>query len=195
VTLPDVAWIVVHDLRIRGRVDPATVDDAVLDTMITAELVEQRARTLVLTPTGRLAHEQWARVPPDSDQERALRRAYESFLPLNRDLLVLCHDWQVRPGGAPNDHRDTHYDWSVIDRLHALDERAGGVARRAARALDRLTHHRVRLEHALVRVDAGEHEWFTSPRIDSYHTVWMHLHEDLLLALGIERASEPDELT
>ena len=34
----------------------------------------------------------------------------------------------------------------------------------------------------------GDHEWLTSPRIDSYHTVWMQLHEDLLLALGKNRA-------
>jgi hypothetical protein len=26
--------------------------------------------------------------------------------------------------------------------------------------------------------------------IDSYHTVWFELHEDLLSTLGIERASE-----
>jgi hypothetical protein len=36
----------------------------------------------------------------------------------------------------------------------------------------------------------GETEWLTSPRVDSYHTVWMQLHEDLLLALGRDRASE-----
>ena len=33
-------------------------------------------------------------------------------------------------------------------------------------------------------------EWFTKPVIDSYHTVWFELHEDLLATLGIERASE-----
>src|SRR5918994_378376 len=37
------------------------------------------------------------------------------------------------------------------------------------------------------RVEDGEHDWFTSPRIDSYHTVWMELHEELLVALGRER--------
>ncbi|MDQ1375434.1 MAG: hypothetical protein QOJ09_2772, partial [Actinomycetota bacterium] len=28
------------------------------------------------------------------------------------------------------------------------------------------------------------------PLIDSYHTVWFELHEDLLSTLGIERGSE-----
>jgi hypothetical protein len=59
-----------------------------------------------------------------------------------------------------------------------------------ATTLDRFDTHRARLRTALKRVDDGEPDWFTSPRIDSYHTVWMQLHEDLLLALGIERSSE-----
>ena len=41
------------------------------------------------------------------------------------------------------------------------------------------------------KVEDGEHDWFTSPRIDSYHTVWMQWHEDLLLALGREREQDP----
>jgi len=44
----------------------------------------------------------------------------------------------------------------------------------------------------VARVDAGDTEWLTSPRLDSYHTVWMQLHEDLLLALGRDRSAEPD---
>ena len=31
----------------------------------------------------------------------------------------------------------------------------------------------------------------TKPMIDSYHSVWFELHEDLLATLGIERGSEP----
>jgi hypothetical protein len=59
-----------------------------------------------------------------------------------------------------------------------------------ATTLDRFGPHRDRLRAALKRVEDSEPDWFTSPRIDSYHTVWMQLHEDLLLALGIERSSE-----
>ena len=32
----------------------------------------------------------------------------------------------------------------------------------------------------------------TKPMIDSYHSVWFELHEDLLATLGIERGSEPE---
>ena len=112
---------------------------------------------------------------------------YESFGPLNREVLRVCTDWQVRPGGAPNDHVDAAYDWSVIDRLTAVDERAGPLLRRLGRSVPHFAPYRERLRTAQRRVVDGERDWFTSPRVDSYHTVWMELHEDLLAALGLER--------
>ena len=90
----------------------------------------------------------------------------------------------------PNDHTDLRYDWSVVDRLKALDERAGAVVRRLARAVPRFARYRPRLRDALRQVEGGGHEWFTSPRIDSYHTVWMQMHEDLLTTLGLRREDE-----
>jgi hypothetical protein len=47
------------------------------------------------------------------------------------------------------------------------------------------------LAHALERTRAGDADWFTKPTIDSYHTVWFELHENLLATLGIERGTEP----
>jgi hypothetical protein len=96
----------------------------------------------------------------------------------------------VRPGGATNDHKDPEYDWAIFDRLSSIDDRVGPLVSSVARDLDRFGSYRARLRAARQRVEEGDHEWFTSPRIDSYHTVWMQLHEDLLLALGKERASE-----
>jgi len=39
-------------------------------------------------------------------------------------------------------------------------------------------------------VQGGDGEWFTKPTVDSYHTVWFELHENLLATLGIERGAE-----
>jgi hypothetical protein len=39
-------------------------------------------------------------------------------------------------------------------------------------------------------VQSGEIEWFTKPMIESYHTIWFELHEDLLASLGLDRAKE-----
>jgi hypothetical protein len=133
------------------------------------------------------------RLEPGSTEETAAARAYQAFLPLNREALQLCTDWQVRPGGARNDHTDAGYDWSVIARLEALDDRVGPLLRRLGGAVPRFEPYRDRLRAARRRVVDGEHDWLTSPRVDSYHTIWMELHEDLLAALGRERGRDGDD--
>lgn len=180
-----------HRLRLRGKVE----DDAgAAGGALVAEGFAVRKQTaLVLTPAGRAEAQRYFRLDPNGEVFAAIRGGYEKFLPLNATLIQLCHDWQVRSGGTPNDHADAHYDWGVIDRLVALDEQAGPVARRLGRDTPRFTAYRERLRAARGRVEEGEHAWFLSPRIDSYHTVWMELHEDLLLALGLERGAESVE--
>ncbi len=79
----------------------------------------------------------------------------------------------------------------MFDRLRTFDERCAPVISRLGREVPRFSEYRDRLRSARERVDDGDHQWFTSPRIDSYHTVWMYLHEDLLFALGTDRESEP----
>jgi hypothetical protein len=130
------------------------------------------------------------RLVPGSQAEAECARAYEAFRSMNREVLQLCTDWQVRPGGAPNDHTDAAYDWSVIDRLETFDDRARPLLRRLAGTDSRFGGYCGRLRAARQRVVDGERDWLTSPRVDSYHTVWMELHEDLLAALGLERRTE-----
>jgi hypothetical protein len=130
------------------------------------------------------------RLVPGSREEADCARVYEAFLPLNRAVLQVCTDWQVRPGGALNDHEDAAYDWSVIGRLEALDDRAGPLLGRLGHVEDRFARYRDRLRNARRRVADGERDWLTSPRVESYHTVWMELHEDLLAALGLAREEQ-----
>jgi hypothetical protein len=183
--LADADWEVVHELRLRGFIENPDTDR--VGIVVASGFAALRTTKLVITPEGRAAHAAWARCDPGSEAEEQVRRAFDRFLTLNTELLQLCSDWQVKRGGVANDHGDAAYDWSVIDRLIALDERAGAVARHSGTAIGRLVPYRSRLRLARSRVENGEHEWFTSPRIDSYHTVWMQWHEDLLLALGLER--------
>jgi hypothetical protein len=187
--LDDAAFLVLHDIRLRGLV---TRDDAAVVILVEHGFVARGTRGIRVTSEGRAVHTSWARLASGSDAEGAARRAYERFVPLNRELIRICNDWQVRPGGVPNDHTDLRYDWSVVDRLRTLDERAGPIVSRLGRAVARFDAYRPRLRSALEQVDDGQPEWLTSPRCDSYHTVWMQLHEDLLLAIGAERADEPE---
>jgi hypothetical protein len=183
--LTDADWELVHELRLRGIIENPGNDR--VEVLLISGLAILRTTKLVITPEGREAHREWARCEPGSEVEERVRRAFERFLPINIELVQLCSDWQVKRGGSANDHRDAAYDWSVVQRLGALDERAGAVARHAGAAVSRLASYRSRLRSARTLVEEGEHEWFTSPRIDSYHTVWMQWHEDLLLTLGLER--------
>jgi hypothetical protein len=189
VELDEEVWLVLHEVRLRGITDLDTNDPAV-DRLRAYGLVSAGPRGVRVTLEGRVAHTTWARLSEGSDDEAAVRRSYERFLPLNRELIRICNDWQVRPGGVPNDHRDARYDWSVVERVRTLDERAGPLVTRVTRVHQRFARYRPQLRAALERVDEGDNEWITSPRCDSYHTVWMQFHEDLLLALGEDRASE-----
>ena len=188
--LDEAALSVLHDIRLRGI---AAVDGVEVDALVAAGYVVRATRGVRITIEGREHHTAWARLPYGSDVEALARRSYERFLPLNRELVRICHDWQVAPGGVPNDHGDARYDWSVLDRLRALDERTAPVVSQLGRAVTRFGPYRPGLRAALAHIDDGRSEWLTSPRCDSYHTVWMRLHEDLLLALGVDRSSEPSE--
>jgi hypothetical protein len=89
-----------------------------------------------------------------------------------------------------NDHTDPVYDAEVVSRLSAVDERIRPVLADLEAALARFERYPERLGNALRRVQLGEAEWFTKPLLDSYHTVWFELHEDLLATLGLQRGAE-----
>ena len=129
-----------------------------------------------------------------SGARSAVESAYERFLGLNVELLAVCTDWQVvgSPGEpAVNDHTDPLHDAAVLHRLDHLHAAALPVTEDLRTALGRFAGYRSRLVAAHARVQAGEHDWITRPTIDSYHTVWFELHEDLLATLGRERSREP----
>jgi hypothetical protein len=196
-------FLVLHALRMRGFGEPGPIAAVVgLDEEVVAvHLAKLQAEDLVLRRDGRLAG--WALKPLGREEQERLaqldlaaaaagavvREGYERFLAVNAELLGVCTDWQVRDG-VPNDHADAGYDAAVIGRLRAIDEAIRPVVADLAEALDRYGHYAPRFAAALVRLEAGELEWFTKPLIDSYHTVWFELHEDLLSTLGLERSKE-----
>ena len=65
------------------------------------------------------------------------------------------------------------------------------MAATLAGVLDRLDGYDARFAHALTKVERGERRWVDALEVDSCHTVWFQLHEDLLATLGVQRGSEP----
>jgi hypothetical protein len=196
--------LVLHGLRLKGFGEAAAVGALVgLDPAeVDAHLQSCRSSELVLYREGRLTG--WALTPGGRDeQERLLKaelaacgarevvdNAYHRFLALNHDLLEVCTSWQMTDEATLNDHTDATYDARVIDRLHDLHGKVEPILGDLEETLERYRGYRPRLEAALTKLRSGDADWFTKPLIDSYHTVWFQLHEDLLNTLGIERSQE-----
>jgi DNA-binding IscR family transcriptional regulator len=173
-------------------VPPADAESELIDLGVAGLVTHERGEFggWGLTEAGR-AHDA-AHVAEElaaSGADAAVRSAYDDFVVLNPELLDLCTAWQLRTrDGVPtaNDHSDADYDSRVIARLVAFDERAEEVCGRLAAALGRFASYSRRLDHALRRVVAGEHD-YVADAMESYHSVWFQLHEDLLVTLGIPR--------
>jgi hypothetical protein len=153
-------------------------------------MVLLRGANLALAPAGREAHAAWARLAPGSADEALARATYERFMVFNVEFLRICTDWQLKPGNQPNDHSDAAYDFKILERLDRLDERAAALIEPLGKVVPRFAGYRSRLTDALDKI-SEDRAWLASPRCDSYHTVWMQLHEDLLSAVGVNRADEP----
>lgn len=76
------------------------------------------------------------------------------------------------------------------DRLDDIDESIAPLLKRLSEDVPRLAGYRARLTTALELLDEGDNTWLASPLVDSYHTVWMHLHQELLLTIGMSRAED-----
>lgn len=146
-----------------------------------------------ITEQGREAISHWLEEELEKSGARpAIEDAYGRFLTLNPSLLEVCGNWQMRNTGnrtVLNDHRDPDYDAQVLDRLMRLDNEAQPLCSELAAILGRFSSYGPRLASALERALAGDGAYVTE-RLDSYHTVWFQLHEDLLTTLGISRHDE-----
>jgi hypothetical protein len=207
----DPAFLTLHVLRVRGITETpeiATTTGLSTDTVV-AELEKHREQEFVVLREGRLPGWSLTHLGRGEDAElarvelhaagarEAVQTAYRAFLELNAGLLRLCTDWQLLPpvdNKTPpelNTHHDADYDAEVLGRLAKTDSAAQPICAALGDALARFDSYGPRLGEARRRVEAGEHDWLTKPMIDSYHSVWFELHEDLLATLGIERGSEP----
>lgn len=196
-----------HALRLKSFADTDVVAEAakvpadrtkqVLDSLAESELVRYREGRMtgwMLMPEGRAHGERLLAEQLDNAAKRdELDAIYRRFLEHNQPFLSLCTDWQVRMVDGeqvPNDHDDADYDAMIISRLAEADSNIQPICADLAAVFDRFDGYSSSFSEALAKVQGGEIEWFTKPMIESYHTVWFELHEDLLASLGIDRAKE-----
>ena len=190
---------VLHALRIKGMATAdivaaiAGVDEEVAEAVLGDLAAAGHARYLdklsywQITPEGGEAHAE--ALPARIEGLDLELLPYDRFLELNTDFKQLCTDWQLKDG-APNDHADTDYDRAVVARLVELDETSGVVIDEMAAVLEWLAPYRRRLAAALDRLRGGDTKALTGVMCDSYHDIWMELHEDLIITQGIDRVAE-----
>lgn len=185
---------VLHATRVRGF---ATAEQIAASTGLALPLVEQRLAEAAETGfvkqlTGRVSG---ARLTPvgrarlllltdkgiDERQHRDLVAAYDAFLVPNREFKALTSQWQT--------DRDLDATIAGLDRIHA---EVGRVLGDSASAVARFGIYRGRFDQALERFRGGDESALAQPMSESYHDVWMELHEDLLATLGLQRGAHDE---
>ena len=197
--------VVLHAVRLRSLAGPESIAERTGCTVdaVRSVLDDARARGFVVERTGRMTgwsltaagREHGLRLLAAELDERgarpAVERAYAAFVGVNQRFLEVCTAWQLRGEGEVNDHSDPEHDAAVLAQLQPLHRVVvEDVTEAAGAVLERFAGYPARFEHALARLTAGDLDWFTRPLIDSYHTVWFELHDDLLATLGLDREAE-----
>ena len=195
------AYLVLHGLAIKKHADAAAVaaavglDDAEVQAALDEAVAKGRAvragEAYSLTPVARVALDgAYSRLFAAQRADAAFAAAHERFEAINRELKQLMTAWQtieIDGESVLNDHTNKDYDDRLIDRLGALHERAEAILRQLDAGLPRLAIYTEKLEAALEKAEDGAIEWVSGAKIESYHTVWFELHEDLLRILGRAR--------
>ena len=166
---------------------------AALAALVAAGLAEPGAGSFRLTAEGKAAGA--ALVAEDGARWGAANAlaALDAFLVLDIRMKDTVTAWQMRESNGAqtyNDHSDAAYDGGVLGRLAALHADAVAWIGPLMADLPRLAHYQERLEFAAAAAVAGDQRYVASPRVDSYHSVWFELHEDLILLAGRTRADE-----
>jgi hypothetical protein len=176
---------VLQAVRLKGRVARAELTG--VDALADAGLLTDGA-SVRLTAQGR------ARLAELLAEERAdvdgaaAERVYERFGPINAEFKTAVSQWQLEKGGPAAEEAAAR----VLARVGELHAAVAPVLADAATLVARLGVYTGRLDEALRRARAGDMTWLTRPLVDSYHTVWFELHEELIGLAGRTRAGEAE---
>jgi hypothetical protein len=190
---------VLQALRLKGRGKPDDLSEAtgvaeaqvadLVTGLVEAGAAREVNGSYMLMPDGR---ERLAALLADERSgvdTAAVKGFYDDFTAVNGDFKQLATDWQLRDG-EPNDHGDAAYDAEVLGRLGGIHARTVPIVDAVAAIAPRLAPYKDRLASALARVEGGDTTWLLRPLIDSYHTVWFELHEELIGLAGLSRQDE-----
>ncbi|WP_025736750.1 hypothetical protein [Mycobacterium genavense] len=191
---------ILQALRLKGRADLETLAGTLRqDSAEVAAAVERlgdaglvvTGKTMRITPEGRARLEELLTSELGGVDQAAIKRAYDEFRSVNAAFKELVSNWQLKDG-LPNAHDDSAYDGAILERLEDVHRRTVAILEPVSLELPRLSGYLTKLSDALVKIRAGETSWLTRPVVDSYHTVWFELHEELIRAAGLTRQEEAE---
>jgi pyruvate,orthophosphate dikinase len=173
---------------------PADEVTAHLTALVESGLAEAAGDAFRLTPEGRLkALDIFSADRAQAGGEAPCSAALDRFLEFDARLKKLVTAWQMREVNGEqtfNDHSDAAYDQGILDELAALQADVVAWLAPLIAGLARLEVYRGRLDQAVTLARNGDQRFVASPRVDSYHSVWFELHEDLIRLSGRKRAEE-----
>ena len=190
---------VLQAVRLKGEVSPAdlaaTVDEDAASVAqaiaagTEAGLLSPAGRKLKLSPDGRSRLEWLLQQERSGSTEPRWRRRMRSSAP----PTPISRSWS-RTGrcatASPTPTRDADYDAAVLARLEQVHARVLAVIDTAGQQIPRLRGYADKLEAALGKIRTGDTVWLSEPVVDSYHTAWFELHEELLIAADVTPAHE-----
>jgi hypothetical protein len=181
---------VLQTVRLKGRVSTADLasalgadPSAVVDRLV-ADGALLSAPALRLTPAGRERLAELLAAERASVDRAAAEAVYERFTPVNADFKSALSRWQL---GRASGTADPAGDADVLASVQDVHQRVTPVIAAAAELLPRLVRYADRLTAALRLAAAGDLAWLSRPLVDSYHTVWFELHEELIGVAGRTR--------
>jgi pyruvate, orthophosphate dikinase len=194
---------VIRCLSIKGTSNAEALAASLLSTAEAVQrMVDEMAEAGIITgPSGtaQLTQAGAARAAElvESDRrqwgaDKALA-ALDAFLPLDEQVKATITAWQVRQIAGQqviNDHLDTDYDAEVLAGLQTVHGEVSAWFSSLGDAVGRLGGYLARLDRAVAEAVAQDHRFFSSPLVDSYHSVWFELHEELIRLAGRTRAEE-----
>ena len=165
----------------------------VVDRLTDEGLLGRAAGSLLLTESGTARAEELARADREGWGDAAAAAGLDDFLPLDQRMKTTVTAWQMRDVDGEqviNDHSDGEYDASVLASLAQLHEETAAWLGGLGSAVRRFPQYLARFERAMAAVNGGDSRFVASPRVDSYHSVWFELHEDLIRLAGRTREDE-----
>jgi pyruvate, orthophosphate dikinase len=156
-------------------------------------LVEKSARGWRLTVSGIETLRRQLEEERQQISRECMDELYREFCTFNDAFKDIVTKWQMRFCDGEqllNDHSDEAYDRKVVSHLGQLHSSFIQFLERLTAEVSRLSFYKTRFLKAWEHITAGDIRYIVGILIDSYHTIWFELHEELLQLSGRSRMTE-----